>query len=715
MKKYSIRYSNRGIAILISTLLILANVFIFTAKIKPIIPEINQENLEKDIYDYLIFNDVNSSLKLNGLADNGKKDGIRYFTNYKVIDNYILTEEYKENYPDDIIAQTYEGEIHYLPDKEALDSLKSILGEDLETNENTKDPIILENISTNSKDYLNENIYSIKNKIQNPYLYIRTEFNNNPNIEIGNKEKLKDFEQRILDQVIKQIEDSGEVTKYDQTKLISMEGIYEITPGLANIEKISEVLYRNAMYFINMIYAAILILIILGTIVTLTNYNESKDISFYKWIKSIPIEVYGFLTLMFLISSSLIVKESIVNLNYYYDMFGQNIYHLIFGATIFLLIEIIAIYYFIMWFKSIYHEGFNNFMFENSIIIRFVKYIISLFKRFVTKSYNLMIGENLNSKLMWLGLFFLLFLIFIFGNSFGKSILLFAILLTAAYFIISKIINDYNELENGLEEISEGNFSIRIDEKNPSFSKMAKDINNLGSSLEKALQKELQSERMKTELITNVSHDLKTPLTSIINYSDLAMREDASDEDIKKYIKTINEKSLKLKTLIENLFEVAKVNSNNIELNKMNIDIVQMLSQTIGEWSDEFSSRNIEAILNSNEDSIILNLDGEQTYRIFDNVFSNISKYAQDNTRVYIDVLKSENKSKITIKNVSKYSLNISAQELRERFIRGDESRNTEGSGLGLAIATSLTEIQGGKFDIEIDGDLFKVIIEFNN
>ena len=193
------------------------------------------------------------------------------------------------------------------------------------------------------------------------------------------------------------------------------------------------------------------------------------------------------------------------------------------------------------------------------------------------------------------------------------------------------------------------------------------------------------------------------------------MREDASDEDIKKYIKTINEKSLKLKTLIENLFEVAKVNSNNIELNKMNIDIVQMLSQTIGEWSDEFSSRNIEAILNSNEDSIILNLDGEQTYRIFDNVFSNISKYAQDNTRVYIDVLKSENKSKITIKNVSKYSLNISAQELRERFIRGDESRNTEGSGLGLAIATSLTEIQGGKFDIEIDGDLFKVIIEFNN
>ena len=166
MKKYSIRYSNRGIAILISTLLILANVFIFTAKIIPIIPEINQENLEKDIYDYLIFNDVNSSLKLNGLADNGKKDGIRYFTNYKVIDNYILTEEYKENYPDDIIAQTYEGEIHYLPDKEALDSLKSILGEDLETNENTKDPIILENISTNSKDYLNENIYSIyKNRI----------------------------------------------------------------------------------------------------------------------------------------------------------------------------------------------------------------------------------------------------------------------------------------------------------------------------------------------------------------------------------------------------------------------------------------------------------------------------------------------------------------------------------------------------------------------
>ena len=236
-------------------------------------------------------------------------------------------------------------------------------------------------------------------------------------------------------------------------------------------------------------------------------------------------------------------------------------------------------------------------------------------------------------------------------------------------------------------------------------------MNAITLNLDGAISNAIKSEKMKTDLIANVSHDLKTPLTSIINYSELVVEEE-NVENIKKYAQVINEKSLKLKTLIEDLFEAAKVSSENIDLEIEEIDFKQLIKQIIGEWEDKLEEKNITIVEEYTPERVMLNLDGVKTSRILDNLFSNIYKYALEGTRVYVRLYKNE-KVQLIIKNISKYPLNISEDELMERFTRGDASRNTEGSGLGLSIAKSLVNVQKGTFEIEIDGDLFKSKIEF--
>ena len=199
---------------------------------------------------------------------------------------------------------------------------------------------------------------------------------------------------------------------------------------------------------------------------------------------------------------------------------------------------------------------------------------------------------------------------------------------------------------------------------------------------------------------------------SIINYSDLLSKDDNTEDEVKEYSKIINEKSNKLKVLIEDLFEVSKATSNNIELDRQELDFNSLVQQSIGEWEDKIKENNIEIISNLPEEKVMLSIDGQKFSRVLDNLFSNISKYALENSRVYVDLLE-EDGVKLTIKNISKYPLNISAEELMERFTRGEKSRTTSGSGLGLSIASSFVRAHGASFDIDIDGDLFKVTIEF--
>ena len=238
-------------------------------------------------------------------------------------------------------------------------------------------------------------------------------------------------------------------------------------------------------------------------------------------------------------------------------------------------------------------------------------------------------------------------------------------------------------------------------------------VNDIGSGLNRAIDEAMRNERLKTDLITNVSHDIKTPLTSIINYVDILKRSDIADEKILGYLDILEVKAQRLKTLTEDVVEASKVSSGNITLEYMDIDFREMVQQTEGEMAEKFAARNLSVVLNLPEEAAVIHVDGRRMWRVLENIFGNAAKYAMPGTRVYADLSVSESEVKFSLKNVSEQQLNISADELTERFIRGDISRSTEGSGLGLSIAKSLTEMQGGVFELYLDGDLFKVDIRF--
>ena len=239
------------------------------------------------------------------------------------------------------------------------------------------------------------------------------------------------------------------------------------------------------------------------------------------------------------------------------------------------------------------------------------------------------------------------------------------------------------------------------------------EFNNIKVGFKKAVEEETKSQNMKNELISNVSHDLKTPLTCIKNYIVLLQDDTLSSNTRQEYINSLNQYVNRLTSLIEDLFEVSKANSGNIKLNLINLNIVALLEQTFTENKEVLESKNLTTIKNYANNEIKLNLDGDKTYRIFENLFTNISKYAMANSRVYLEIKETDDEVIIEFKNISATQMNFSAEEIVERFVRGDKSRHEAGSGLGLAIAKSFTEIQNGKFEIEIDGDLFKVIITF--
>ena len=270
-----------------------------------------------------------------------------------------------------------------------------------------------------------------------------------------------------------------------------------------------------------------------------------------------------------------------------------------------------------------------------------------------------------------------------------------------------------NKIKNALHEIYMGNSNINLDtdELKGTLKELAIYVNDISNGFNNAIQEKLKSERLKTELITNVSHDIKTPLTSIINYVDLLKQEDIKDEKVLEYLNVLDSKSQRLKKLIEDLVEASKASSGNVKLNIEEINLSELLKQVTGEFKDKFDEKNLNVDLDLPSNNVNIEADNRYMYRIIENLYSNASKYAMDNTRVYISLTQSDSEIKLEIKNISKEKLNISADELMQRFVRGDKSRFTEGSGLGLSIARSLSELQNCKFDIEIDGDLFKAIL----
>ncbi len=277
------------------------------------------------------------------------------------------------------------------------------------------------------------------------------------------------------------------------------------------------------------------------------------------------------------------------------------------------------------------------------------------------------------------------------------------------------VLVNLKRLQEGSEKLAVGDLSHQIDMKLMfwEFKRHGENLNRIGDGIQLAVEDRMKSERFKTELITNVSHDIKTPLTSIINYVDLLEKEDIDNPNAKEYLGILEHHSLRLKKLIEDLIEASKASSGALTVNMENFEVGVMLTQTAGEFEERLKSNQLELVIRKAEDELMIRADGRHLWRIFDNLLNNIYKYAQPGTRVYLDMQKVDDAVTIIFRNTSKNALTVSGEDLQERFVRGDSSRNTEGSGLGISIAKSLTELMHGKFDLTIDGDLFKVILTF--
>lgn len=285
----------------------------------------------------------------------------------------------------------------------------------------------------------------------------------------------------------------------------------------------------------------------------------------------------------------------------------------------------------------------------------------------------------------------------------------------ALYIILKKyggrLQKQYYSIINATKKMAEGDLKVKIDEDLGVFTPFGEALSKIQQGFSKAVAEEAKSQQMKTELITNVSHDLKTPLTAIITYVNLLKNPELSEEDRQNYVETLDQKTQRLKILIEDLFEVSKAQSGNIVMNFMEVDVVSLMKQVRLEMEDQIANSGLLFRWNLPEEKIIIDLDGQKTYRVFVNLISNILKYSMPNSRVFIDVVTVDSNVQICFRNISMAELDFDAERLTDRFVRGDVSRNTEGSGLGLAIAKSFVELQNGSFKINVDGDLFKVTI----
>lgn len=307
-----------------------------------------------------------------------------------------------------------------------------------------------------------------------------------------------------------------------------------------------------------------------------------------------------------------------------------------------------------------------------------------------------------------------------YGNQFGRVVTLG--IAAALDLFVGKLLfrnaKEQQDIVKGIETIAGGQLEhqVSIDNLHGDNLTLAHSVNSIGKGIKEAVEISMKDERMKADLITNVSHDIKTPLTSIINYVDLIKREQVDNEKVQNYIRVLDEKSQRLKQLTDDLVEASKISSGNINLHFEKINLTELMNQTIGEFSEKFEQKHLTTVMNVNVPNTVIEADSRRIWRVMENLFNNIFKYAMEGTRVYLTIDRAPEQAEyiaISIKNISASPLNCNPDELTERFIRGDESRTTEGSGLGLSIAKNLTEAQRGTFEIQLDGDLFKIIMIF--
>lgn len=503
--------------------------------------------------------------------------------------------------------------------------------------------------------------------------------------------------------------------------------VYGVPNDLKYVDRISNYINGADSYaYENIILFYVLIAYILIMFISLViPFRKSKDIIGVKNFIKIPFElniiIMPTITSLLALSPNIVyetvnnewVKESLVRVGIPF-VFTNSI--LIIGNIAYWFVLLITAFVAIVLIKYIFNKGLKNYIKENTIIYK----IFRLIKRLWTKIYDEVTNIDLNDKsnkiiikILAVNFIALAFMSIIWFLGVGAAIIYTVFL----YFVLRKYFNDirnkYQILLEATNKIAEGNLDVTIEEELGVFEPLKDELQKIQKGFKNAVNEEVKSQRMKTELISNVSHDLKTPLTSIITYIDLLKDENISEENRKLYLDTLDRKSQRLKNLIEDLFEVSKATSKNIQLNIVNVDIVSLMKQTQFELSDKIEESSLKFKWNFPGNKVIVPLDSQKTFRVFENLLINIVKYSMQNSRVFIDIIDGNEEVYVTLKNMSANEIDFTAEEIVERFARGDKSRNTEGSGLGLAIAKSFVELQGGTLDIEIDGDLFKVVLKF--
>ena len=612
----------------------------------------------------------NFSINANSLLVKDE-DGDSYYSSNR----YGIYDDYQEN----VQIGNKKGRVNYLTTYEYKNFKYLII--------DNKNSVAYTNVE---HTMFTDSIEEIKERLAKNSIYWNYE-KGNVNTSI---EKLK-LEEIRYKSIYKSIDDAKNFSVY--TSLENELTYYDQYRTNKTVFDMAQILYKPALYLLPLSIIAVLVLLIMNCFF-IGLRNENGEVILNAFDKTPLLVALIILFILFMIGCGFLIALT-----------SENLTLILSGIAIGAVIVYIS---FVFFLETIIKRIKSKTLFRNTITYRILRWIKSLITSMTRNA-------NMTVKLILIFIAFGILNIIGFGLSINNEPIGFFILIAIWVYAFAKMhqwLVRYIEIKNAINEIYIGNTEVHLDEKRykGSLNSMAIQVNDIAGGLSNAIQEKLKSERLKTELITNVSHDIKTPLTSIINYVDLLKKEKMPNEQAEEYLNILDNKSQRLKRLTEDLVEASKASSGNIKLNIEKLNVNELLKQVSGEFEDKFKLRNLEEVMSLPEKNVYINADSRYMYRILENMYSNISKYAMDNTRVYIDVIPNNNRITIQMKNISKEKLNISTEELMQRFVRGDSARNTEGSGLGLSIATSLTTLQGGTFNIYLDGDLYKVIIEFD-
>lgn len=489
--------------------------------------------------------------------------------------------------------------------------------------------------------------------------------------------------------------------------------------GYASYQIINEAYNKAGAAYLYAI--TIMLVVLLGLLLPAV-----KPLGIGKGIEArVPLEVWGIgIIITFAIYSEGIlplIKETVSG-----DLFALNSNHIFTEGTARAVVNIFNILVwlsiFLIWFvatlsiRELFIKRPARYLKENTLSFRFLFWLGSLIKKAYRYVTSIDMSKKDNKKLIiFLGANMLIMIVLC--AMWGVGIFGAIVYTGVLYYFINKhknkIASDYKTITEAAERITEGNLEVTIERDLGVFNPLKEQLMMVQQGFRKAVLEETRSQKMKTELITNVSHDLKTPLTAIITYVDLLKDRNLTEEQRDSYIETLDRKALRLKILIEDLFEMSKAASNTISINPVEVDLTALIKQLHFELSDRIERADIDFRVRMPEDKVVAKLDSDKTYRIFENLLINMCKYTLPGSRAYLDMEVQEKQVSVTVRNISQAELDFSGEEIVERFVRGDKARNSEGSGLGLAIAKSFTELQGGNFQVVTDGDLFKVVVEF--